>query len=176
MGKKSIEEPEVEEKHNESDDEVYEEEDDEKEEIIDKEDKEDEEDEEDEGKEETEEEVDDKCVYKFKDKPDVDETYDEYIFDDLTMDDEYRTGQSEVPKTTENITRPILFKFERVRILGLRAKQLQYGAKPMIKNVEGLNPKEIAKLELENKKIPFIIERTLPNGKKERFKISQLKI
>jgi DNA-directed RNA polymerase subunit K/omega len=66
--------------------------------------------------------------------------------------------------------------YERVRLLGERAKQLSLGAKPMIKNVDNMNPKDIAKLELENKVIPLIIIRTLPNGVKEKWKVSELEI
>ena len=66
--------------------------------------------------------------------------------------------------------------YERVRIIGERATQLSYGAKPMIKNVNNLEPKEIAKLELQEKLIPLIIIRTLPNGQKEKWKISELEV
>ena len=66
--------------------------------------------------------------------------------------------------------------YERVRLLGERATQLSYGAKPMIKNVGNLDPKIIAKLELEAKLIPLIIIRTLPNGLKEKWRVSELEI
>jgi len=66
--------------------------------------------------------------------------------------------------------------FERVRLLGDRAKQLSLGAKPMIKGLETVNPKEVAKLELEKGVMPLIIERVLPNGKKERWYTHELKI
>ena len=82
----------------------------------------------------------------------------------------------EIVKPEERVTKPFLTKFERVRLLGDRAKQLSLGAKPMLKNTELLNPKEIARLELEKKVIPLIIERTLPNGKKERWNITELSI
>ena len=77
-------------------------------------------------------------------------------------------------KPEDRITKPYLFEFERVRILGERAKQISMGAKPMIKNVDNLDPKTIAKLELTNKIIPLIILRELPDGRIEKWKIEEL--
>jgi len=69
-----------------------------------------------------------------------------------------------------------LTKYERVRVLGERSKQISLNAKPMIKGVEKLDPKEIAQLELKMGVLPIIIIRTLPTGQKERWKVSELKI
>ena len=44
----------------------------------------------------------------------------------------------------------------------------------MIKNVENLDPKIVAKLELEKRVIPLIILRELPNGTIEKWKVSEL--
>ena len=44
----------------------------------------------------------------------------------------------------------------------------------MIKNIEVMDPRTIAKLELEKKVIPLIILRELPNGLIEKWKISEL--
>ena len=69
-------------------------------------------------------------------------------------------------------TIPILTKFERARIIGVREQQLALGAKPRI-NTDGLkNIEEICKKELIERKIPFIIRRTLPNGTFEDWKLS----
>lgn len=77
--------------------------------------------------------------------------------------------------TNDNrITRPILTKYEYVRILTDRIKQLTLGAKPLLKNINGLDDKEIAILEIKNRVCPFKIERPLPNGQKEVFKLSEL--
>ena len=46
----------------------------------------------------------------------------------------------------------------------------------MVKNTSGLNPIEIAKLELENKIIPIKVKRILPDNKVEIWKISELDI
>ena len=76
----------------------------------------------------------------------------------------------------QRITKPVLTKYERVRILGDRSTQLSLGAKPMVKGVQKLDPKEIAQLELKMGVIPFIVIRTLPTGKKERWHIKELEI
>ncbi len=81
-----------------------------------------------------------------------------------------------VVKENERITRPILTKYEYVRILTDRVKQLTLGAKPMIKNSKNYTHKEIAILEIKMKVCPFLIERPLPNGQKEIFKLSELLI
>jgi len=74
-------------------------------------------------------------------------------------------------------TLPILTKYERARIIGERAKQLDCGAKPLIP----IEPNEIdsymiAMKEFGEKKIPFIIKRPLPNGSCEYWKLTDLEV
>ena len=74
-------------------------------------------------------------------------------------------------------TIPILTKFERARVLGLRAKQINNGADPFVEvpsNV--IEGHIIAQMELEQRVLPFIIVRPLPNGKKEYWRIQDLKL
>jgi DNA-directed RNA polymerase subunit K/omega len=70
-------------------------------------------------------------------------------------------------------TIPILNKYEKARICGLRLQQLADGAKPTIdpKGLKNIN--EIVYEEYKMRKIPFIIERTLPNGEKEYWKMEE---
>ena len=74
-------------------------------------------------------------------------------------------------------TIPVLTKYERARILGLRTKQINKGSAIFVKAdkdiIDGYN---IALLELEQKKIPFIIQRPLPNGGSEYWNVSDLEI
>ena len=73
-----------------------------------------------------------------------------------------------------NITRPILSKYERCSIIGARAEQISNGAKPLISVPSFMhNEIEIAELELEQKKTPFIVVRNI-NNKKEYWKIEDL--
>ena len=76
----------------------------------------------------------------------------------------------------ERITLPKLTKYERVRLIGTRAKQISLGAKVMVKNTAGLNPIEIAKLELEHRMIPMKVKRVLPDNKIEIWKLSELEL
>lgn len=74
-------------------------------------------------------------------------------------------------------TLPFLTKFERARILGVRAKQINNGAEPFIDVPENvIEGHVIAEMELERKAIPFIIARPLPNGKKEYWNASDLEL
>lgn len=74
-----------------------------------------------------------------------------------------------------HITPPLLTKYEKARIIGLRSVQLDNGAKPFI-NIDDkvINSILIAQEELKLKKLPFIIKRPLPNGGAEYWKVSDL--
>ena len=74
-------------------------------------------------------------------------------------------------------TLPFLTKYEQARILGQRAKQIECGAKPLVKVPENIiDSYIIAKLELEQKKIPFIIRRPIPNGGSEYWNLKDLEM
>lgn len=72
-------------------------------------------------------------------------------------------------------TLPYLTKYEKARILGQRAKQIEVGAKPLVKVPENIiDGYIIAELELREKKIPFIIKRPIPGGAFEYWHIRDL--
>lgn len=74
-------------------------------------------------------------------------------------------------------TNPILSKYEKTKILGLRTKQLNEGAPPLIKLSENIiDSYLIAEMELKEKKIPFIIQRPLSNGTSEYWALEDLEI
>jgi len=72
-------------------------------------------------------------------------------------------------------TLPMMTRYEKARILGERARQINSGAKPMIviepTIIDGYL---IALQELEQKRIPFIIQRPLPNGGSEYWRVADL--
>lgn len=74
-------------------------------------------------------------------------------------------------------TVPILSKYERTRILGLRSRQINSGAPPFV-NVEEniIDGYVIAERELQEKKIPFIIKRPISNDKFEYWRLEDLEI
>jgi DNA-directed RNA polymerase subunit K/omega len=74
-------------------------------------------------------------------------------------------------------TLPFLTKFEKARVLGERAKQINDGAQPFVKlTTNAIDGYLIALAELEQKAIPFIIKRPLPNGGCEYWKLKDLEI
>ena len=74
-------------------------------------------------------------------------------------------------------TLPILSKYEKTRVLGQRAKQINTGSKPFIEIDENIiNGYLIAQEELHQKKIPFIIRRPLPSGGSEYWYLSDLEV
>ena len=74
-------------------------------------------------------------------------------------------------------TIPILTKYERARILGQRAKQINSGAPSFVTpSRDTMDGYLIAIQELEEKKIPFIIRRPLPFGGCEYWRVSDLEI
>jgi DNA-directed RNA polymerase subunit K/omega len=73
-------------------------------------------------------------------------------------------------KTTSRLT-----KYEKTKILGIRAQQLASGMPALIevpKNIRDI--KIIAEMELQQRKVPFIIKRPLPNKGCEYIKVSDL--
>ncbi len=110
----------------------------------------------------------DKCYQKFSKNNKVD--------DEIDYDEYFNQEDDTIINKSGRICKPYLFKYERVRILGDRSRQLAQGAKPMIKNTTGLSHKEVALLELKNKLIPLIIERPIPNAGTEKWRLSELEI
>ena len=74
-------------------------------------------------------------------------------------------------------TIPFLTKYEKARVLGQRAKQINGGATSFIKVPENvIDGYIIAELELQQKKIPFIIRRPIPGGGSEYWNLRDLEI
>ena len=96
------------------------------------------------------------------------------IFDQINPEIELKRNLR-VPDN-ERITNPKLTKYEKVRLLGTRAKQISDGSKIFIKSKKVRNAMDIAELELEYKVIPLKIKRPLPNGKYEIWSIKELEI
>jgi len=72
---------------------------------------------------------------------------------------------------------PFLTQYEKTKILGFRTNQLSQGARAFIAvpaHVTDL--REIARMELEARRLPFIIKRPMPDGSFEKWRISDLLI
>lgn len=71
-------------------------------------------------------------------------------------------------------TRPVLSKYERARVIAMRATQLGRGTPPLIECLEGDGPLETAEREFAAGRIPFVIRRYLPDGSTEDWRLSEL--
>ena len=73
-------------------------------------------------------------------------------------------------------TLPFITKFERARIIGQRASQINSGATPFIRNIPAniIDGYLIAEMEVQQKTIPFIIRRPLTNGGSEYWRVKDL--
>lgn len=78
------------------------------------------------------------------------------------------------PRT--NITKNILSKYEKTKIIGLRMEQLARSADPYVDIGNTFDPYDIAIRELRDRKLPYMICRTLPNGKKEYWRLDDMLI
>ena len=74
-------------------------------------------------------------------------------------------------------TLPFVTRYEKARVIGERAKQINSGAKPFIEIDQYMIDGYLIELkEFESKKIPFIIRRPLPNGHSEYWRLSDMEI
>ena len=98
------------------------------------------------------------------------QNYDEIVALSKVVRDKNNIIIDELHKTI-----PYLTKYERARILGQRAKQINSGATTFVKVHENMiDGYLIAELELQQKRIPFIIRRPLPNGGSEFWCVKDL--
>ena len=65
-------------------------------------------------------------------------------------------------------------KYEKSSIISRRAEDIARGEMLMIKDPGTSDPIKIAKMELEQKIIPYKVIRTLPNGDVEKWSVKDL--
>ena len=74
-------------------------------------------------------------------------------------------------------SQPFLTQFEKTKILGFRTNQLAQGARPFVTVPEHVTAVlEIARLELEQRRLPFIVKRPMPDGSFEYWRLNDLAI
>ncbi len=72
---------------------------------------------------------------------------------------------------------PFLTQYERTKIIGLRVNQLSQGARPYINVPEHVTDvAEISRMELAQRRLPFIVRRIMPDGSHEYWRLSDLLI
>lgn len=74
----------------------------------------------------------------------------------------------------EKITPPYLTKYEKSMLIGTRTQALNTGSIPTVEVNNLKKTRDIAKKELEERKIPLIIKRNFPNGEYELWRIDEL--
>jgi|UniRef100_A0A6C0CBZ4 DNA-directed RNA polymerase subunit K/omega len=86
-------------------------------------------------------------------------------------------------KKDDKISKPIMTIYEFDKIMGMRTQQLASGAIPFVNTGAGkivvnsnMELRNIALQELEEGRLPYIIERVLSNKKKEYYRICDLNL
>jgi DNA-directed RNA polymerase I, II, and III subunit RPABC2 len=91
--------------------------------------------------------------------------------------------RSQVTETVKQprITRPYFTKYEFTSLMATRAQQLAEGAKPLA-SMDGLKTSDpmfvwnLARREIEQRKLPFVVRRQLPDGTSEFWSAQELEI
>jgi len=106
--------------------------------------------------------------------PEIWPDYEERVLEKLVIRDAYPpTAAGDAAHSTY----PFLTLYERTKILSLRASQLARGAPPFIDVPEYLTDVyEIARMELEAKRLPYILKRPLPDGSYEYWRLADLMV
>jgi DNA-directed RNA polymerase I, II, and III subunit RPABC2 len=68
----------------------------------------------------------------------------------------------------------MLSKYEKSRVIGIRALQISQGAKLYVDPQGETNPLRIAQMELRKQKMPLKIKRTMPDGSYELVSVNTL--
>jgi DNA-directed RNA polymerase subunit K/omega len=73
-------------------------------------------------------------------------------------------------------SRPVLTKYERAKVVGMRAEQLARGMEPLVPVPadEPFDPEEVARRELLAGRLPFVVVRHTPDGKPVHLRLADL--
>jgi len=100
--------------------------------------------------------------------------YEETVLERLIIRDAYPPLASGV-KDPNHVTYPFLTMYERTKVLSLRASELAHGAPPYIEVPDVLTDVyQVARAELEAKRLPYILKRPLPDGTFEYWRLADL--
>jgi len=87
------------------------------------------------------------------------------------------TIRKKLLKPEKPVSYPFLNQFEKTKVLTFRASQLAQGSRPYIEVPDNVTDVyTIAKMELLQKKLPFILKRPLPDGDYEYWRLSELMV
>jgi DNA-directed RNA polymerase I, II, and III subunit RPABC2 len=83
--------------------------------------------------------------------------------------------------TQPRLTQPYFTRYEFTTLLATRAQQLAEGAMPMA-SLDGLKTSDplfvwnLARREIEQRKLPFLVKRRLPSGRSEFWSAQELEV
>ncbi|ELA46661.1 hypothetical protein VCUG_01887 [Vavraia culicis subsp. floridensis] len=77
-------------------------------------------------------------------------------------------------KSSRRVTSSLMTKYEKTRIIGMRAMQLSMNAPPLVEIEGETDALRIAEKEFYARKIPFIVRRRLPDNTYEDWSINEL--
>lgn len=81
----------------------------------------------------------------------------------------------DLDKTHKSV--PYLTLFEKTKLIGFRANQLAQGARPLIDVPAHVTDViEIARIELDERRMPYILKRGMPDGTFEYWRLTDLLI
>lgn len=104
--------------------------------------------------------------------PEIWPDYEEAVMEKLIIKGAYPPSED-----SRHTTYPFMTLYEKTKILSLRAAQLARGAPPFIDVPEYLTDVyEIARAEMEAKRLPYILKRPLPDGNFEYWRLADLMI
>jgi DNA-directed RNA polymerase I, II, and III subunit RPABC2 len=104
--------------------------------------------------------------------PEIMPDYEEEVLNLLVIKGAYPPTKERDPN---HCTYPFLTLYERTKILSLRASHLAHGDAPYMEIPDYLTDVyEIAKAELEAKRLPYIVKRPLPDGNYEYWRLADL--
>jgi DNA-directed RNA polymerase I, II, and III subunit RPABC2 len=91
--------------------------------------------------------------------------------------------RSEVVKAMETprVTKPYFTKYEYAVLLASRQQQIAEGAKPLV-SLDGLRTSDpqfldqVVKREIEQRKLPYVFQRLMPNGNAEFWSAQELEL
>ncbi len=107
----------------------------------------------------------------------IDEEFDIESEIELEHEDEIiNINTIKIVPNEERVTCEFLNKFETARILATRIAMIEKGAIPLVNTEDTDNTYEIAKKELVEGKLPFIIRRKIGLTKVEIWKLNELKV
>ena len=91
----------------------------------------------------------------------------------VTMDD---VDPMAILDGEDKFTDPYMTDYEFARLIACRDLQLKNGYDPCVDTEDEIDTLEIARKELYELVIPLVIQRTLPDGRTEWWKVSELYI